>query len=137
VSRPAVTGLLPRFNAMWTGEPASGCWLWLGTGSRGYGSISVDRTHRRAHRVAYELFKGQIPHGADIDHTCKVKCCVNPAHLEAVTHQENCKRRNAGKAACPKGHPYSGINVRGDRICSVCAAEQKRTVRAALSQVQS
>lgn len=45
-----------------------------------------------AHRVAYELWVGPIPEGMELDHRCKVRACINPAHLEPVTHAENMRR---------------------------------------------
>ncbi len=72
------------------------CWLWKGGMTRGYGVYAVWRGNRyrntRAHRVAYELTIGFIPVGLEIDHLCRVRNCVNPAHLEAVTHRENILR---------------------------------------------
>ncbi len=47
-----------------------------------------------AHRAEYERRFGSIPNGMEIDHLCRVKSCVNPAHLEAVTPVEN-KRRSS------------------------------------------
>lgn len=71
-----------------------GCWLWLGKlGSKGYGLAHVENGQRQAHRVAYELAIGQIPDGLEMDHLCNVRRCVNPEHLEPVTHAENIRRR--------------------------------------------
>lgn len=80
-------------------EPNSGCWLWLGElNSAGYGRISQGSNHNGtrvrslAHRVSYELAKGPIPEGLELDHLCRVRCCVNPGHLEPVTRSENNRR---------------------------------------------
>ena len=60
-------------------EPNSGCWLWTGYTNRdGYGCFRRDLL---AHRFAYELYRGAIPAGLTLDHTCRVRSCVNPAHL--------------------------------------------------------
>lgn len=78
-----------RFDSLISPEPNTGCWLWLGTLSdNGYGIYA----HRRAHRIAFEQMKGGIPPGLDLDHLCRVRCCVNPEHLEPVTRKENCRR---------------------------------------------
>ncbi len=80
------------------------CWVWTGatyprtTGS--YGQMRVGRTPGKliqAHRVSYKLYKGEIPKGLEIDHLCRNKLCVNPEHLEAVTHYENMKRGKLGE----------------------------------------
>jgi hypothetical protein len=82
-------------------EPNSGCLLWLGyVTPKGYGSLKFNGHMRLAHRVAYEMTKGPIKKPLHIDHLCRVRCCVNPIHLEAVTIGENNRRsdlRNNGK----------------------------------------
>lgn len=66
------------------------CWFWnLRLDRDGYGRWG----NRRAHRIAYVIANGEIPAGYTIDHTCGMRSCVNPAHLEAVTGGN--KRGNA------------------------------------------
>jgi hypothetical protein len=68
------------------------CWVWLGRiEPNGYGK----RGKQWAHRISYERKYGPIPAGLDLDHLCRVPCCVNPDHLEPVTRSEN-NRRGVG-----------------------------------------
>ena len=83
-------------------EPNSGCWLWMGyVSATGYGRVpsleNSDRS-RQAHRVAYELVHGPIPPGLEPDHLCRVRCCINPDHIEPVTRQLNTLRGLRGKS---------------------------------------
>ena len=83
-----------------------------------------------AHRFAYETFVGPIPEGLTIDHLCRIRHCVNPEHLEAVTDRVNILRgegisaQHARATHCPQGHPYDLINTYvapdGDRDCRDC-----------------
>lgn len=109
----------------------SGCWEWQGGKRNEYGHVNYrQRAIGPAHRVAYELLIGPVPDGKQIDHLCRTTLCVNPVHLEPVTQRENILRGvsfsavNARKTHCPKGHPYSGTNVRiradGARRCLTC-----------------
>lgn len=104
-----------------------GCWLWMGRPAQaGYGRFSWRRVVRLAHRVSFELVKGPIPEGLEIDHLCGNPPCVNPEHLEAVDHQTNMARsRAARKTACAQGHPYTLENTfirrNGSRYCRACA----------------
>lgn len=111
-------------------ERGKDCWLWTGPHDR-YGTISVDGRNRAAHRLAYELVKGPIPEGMQIDHLCRNTLCVNPDHLEAVTSRENTLRGigptavNAAATHCRRGHPFDDANTlidgRGRRGCKACA----------------
>ena len=113
----------------------SGCWLWQGQISRnGYGRhrVGPGRPLVAAHRVSYEHFVGEIPEGLQLDHTCRVRNCVNWAHLEPVTGSENTKRQDHAerrKTECPQGHPYDDENtiVRKDgfRRCRTCERERR------------
>jgi hypothetical protein len=119
-------------------EPKTGCWIWIGcvSGSRNgqnkYGAISVGNQRKKVHRIAYEMLKGSIPEGMEIDHLCKNTLCCNPDHLEPVPHSTNCQRGQAGKyqllkTHCPQGHEYTPENTymyRNRRTCRICAYEK-------------
>ena len=85
------------------------CVVWVGsTNSRGYGLISIGGKVELAHRVAYEAAYGPIPDGMVIDHLCRVRNCVKPEHLEAVTQGENVRRGRAAAALEPGGRCING-----------------------------
>jgi hypothetical protein len=77
-----------------------GCWEWTGAMSRatGYGKATMNGRSDGAHRIMYELIVGPIPTGLDLDHLCRNRICVNPAHLEPVTRSENVRRGIGGVA---------------------------------------
>lgn len=73
------------------------CWLWRGAlNNRGYGRLTRGG-HVYAHRYVYELERGPIPTGMQLDHLCRTPACVNPAHLEPVTGTENVRRGRGAK----------------------------------------
>jgi hypothetical protein len=106
----------------------SGCWEWTGPKHHnGYGACSKTLGTKRAHRATYQLLVGDIPEGLVIDHLCRVRNCVNPAHMEPVTDYENRLRGNAVITHCPQGHEYTPDNTyvapaNSTRQCRRCAA---------------
>ena len=111
----------------------NGCWLWrLRLDRHGYGAMHLDGRTRLAHRVAYEAFVGPIPDGLTLDHTCRVRHCVNPDHLDPCTTGEN-TARIPRDATCRNGHPRTEANTylspRGDRTCIDCREYWKRKAK--------
>ena len=97
------------------------CWLWKSTiNAYGYGRFNCGGRRNgslAAHRVAYEELNGEIPNGLVIDHLCRVRHCVNPAHMETVTSGENVMRGmspsvlTATTGMCRRGHVMSDENT--------------------------
>lgn len=95
------------------------CWLYAGSlNGSGYGRISLAKGGVMVHRAMYEALVGPIPEGLQLDHLCRVRHCVNPSHLEPVTHRENMLRGtapsaiNARRTHCQKGHPFVEGNIK-------------------------
>lgn len=124
-----------------------GCWLWIaGLNRNGYGRfMDSNKITRAAHRVAYEALIATIPEGLQLDHLCRVRHCVNPAHTEPVTQAENLRRgetitaKASAATHCPDGHPYSGDNLhvtpKGHRRCRQCARDRNARRRVEQSEV--
>lgn len=76
------SAILARFEAQYIPEPNSGCWLWVGsTCHKGYGLIFFKTRQKTAHRVSWQLFRGEIPSPLWVLHKCDTPACVNPDHL--------------------------------------------------------
>jgi hypothetical protein len=113
------------------------CWIWTGgkTGATGrrqaYGFVRVEGGRRiGAHRFVYERMVGPVAEGMDLDHLCRTPLCVNPEHLEPVTHQENVRRGLAIRTHCKYGHEMAGDNLYihpdGERKCRQCMRDTAR-----------
>lgn len=119
-------------------ERTTDCWLWRG-GIRpdGYGNFWLDGKTVAAHRVSYKLMVAPIPDNLEIDHLCRNRSCVNPAHLEAVPRSVNITRgdlANRRKTHCKNGHPFNEDNTYlytnkhgiTSRYCRACNRQSHR-----------
>lgn len=118
-------------------QPSTECWPWPGYRDReGYGRSGS----RLAHRIVFERLRGAIPDGLSLDHLCRNRACVNPAHLEPVTTGVNVMRgesfgaTNAVKTRCAHGHEYDVNNTyirpNGHRDCRACIRARVRRYQA-------
>lgn len=120
---------------------ASGdCWEWTGrTNHVNRGVFYANGKTHQAHRIVWETLVGPVPDGLELDHLCRHTVCVNPDHLEPVTHRENMLRGfnpsadNAKKTHCKRGHPFDEKNTyvrpNGHRTCRRCLGMLQRRWR--------
>lgn len=115
----------------------TGCREWQGAVTQsGYGHLrrgkSIDWL---AHRYAWFLTHGSLPpEGMDLDHLCRNRLCVNPSHLEVVTHRENGRRGvfpNSAKTHCARGHEFTPENTRWTKVRGEVRQRQCKTCRRA------
>lgn len=132
----------PYASRFWSKVDKSGdCWIWTSTISNGYGCMNIGGMRPKgaqfmAHRISYTWTVGPIPEGMLLDHLCRNTLCVNPAHLEVVTHIENTMRGfspfaiKARQLRCKRGHEFTPENTtirkNGTRWCKECARMRDR-----------
>lgn len=84
------------------------CWVWKKNLRLGYGRVLWKGKLETVHRLAYKEWVGEIKYGLDLDHLCRNRACLNPNHLEPVTHKENVNRGALKKEFCLRGHKLEG-----------------------------
>lgn len=120
----------------------SPCWEWVGCihPVNGYGQFKFNGHLSNPHRFAYSYFIGTIPAGLEVDHLCRTRHCCNPMHLEAVTVQENRRRRDMHLTECKNGHPFTPSNTYlrngKTRVCRRCNAIRGQALRKRLKLVK-
>jgi HNH endonuclease len=121
-------------------QDQSGCWVWTAASDGdGYGIFYLQGKNPRAHRVSLMLEGQELPDGMVVDHMCRNRGCVNPAHLRVVDRHTNVHENslapghlNSLKTTCTRGHPLSGVNLvldRGRRRCRECKSQGLRDLR--------
>ena len=135
-----------RWQAFWNKvEKTATCWNWTAMIHDGYGHFRESKTRMtRAHQFAYTRCIGPVPSGLELDHLCRNRACVNPAHLEPVPKRINILRgmgrgaQEARRTHCPNGHLLEGANLQpsklrsGHRHCRICFNEYHRNRQARL-----
>lgn len=128
---PGRDRLTDRIYAHVAVDGPDSCWEWVGSRSmQDYSQMTIPgRGTQRAHRVSYAVFVGPLDDELTVDHTCRNTGCVNPAHLELVTFDENLRRRrlDVRGETCPKGHEFVARGeARNQRTCKQCFNEYQR-----------
>ncbi len=101
--------------------PECGCWIWEGSLSvQGYGQVRINKRLLRAHRVSYEGYVGEIPHGMQVCHRCDTPSCVNPAHLFLGTHADNHRDKVAkGRQWRPTGEKHHRVRLTESQVLEI------------------
>ena len=130
--------MIESFNEKWTPEPFSGCWLWMGAGTR-YGVSNHRHRPQLAHRVSWEIYRGQIPSRACVLHKCDTPMCVNPDHLFLGTKRDN-TRDCIHKGRWKRGKALSEQEVRNIRESTdtqVSLGRRFGVTQSAISRIKS
>lgn len=109
----------------------NGCWEWVGgKGAGGYGCFSVNGKNQKAHRVSYEAYKGKIPKGMVVRHSCDNPACINPDHLNIGTQRDNVADRELRKRRDVKGERVGTSKLTESEVLEIKASDESSSVLA-------
>lgn len=129
MDNPITAPLQDRIKQSSSVDPDSGCWNWsLSKQSNGYGQIKHEGKMKRAHRVSYLAFRGEIPVGLEVMHDCDNRSCVNPWHLTAGTHADN-------MASMSLRGPH-GVEHKGYGRPGISGSDNKQSVAIAIEGIE-
>jgi hypothetical protein len=145
MSRWAPLTLRQRLHSHFAIDAVTACWNWTAsTRSDGYGQFRVNKKNVAAHRLSYQLAKGEIPHGAMLCHTCDNRRCVNPDHLFLGDHKINAQDASRkGRLGAAETHPLAKLNnqqvltIRASKERGVDLARQFKISPSIISQIRS
>lgn len=135
ITPPRGSTLKERLMFFMVVDHVTGCWNWTANkNQKGYGRVAIDGRLHSAHRVSFEIFNGPLIDGLEVDHVCENRGCINPAHLQQITHASNVRKGNRWNIErpthCPRGHPFTAPNLghdhRGWRYCKACASRRHK-----------
>ena len=141
MARPIGSGVIPLEIRLYSKlkKLNNGCWVYPAKNGNGYGRIYYSGKQLYSHRVSYEICFGKIPKGLLVDHKCRNRACINPAHMDIVTPKENVQRGLRGSliTSCPAGHKYNFENTlyrkyrnNGQhRRCKKCHSDRERKAK--------
>lgn len=134
-----------RFMQYVSPEPNSGCWLWVGSETKGYGKLGhKDHTFSYAHRISYELYKGDIPNSLFVLHKCDNSFCVNPEHLYCGTHAQNMNDMHVRKRNAPRYGEFCGkaklkeqqvLEIRASKLTPAQLSKKYKIARETIYQI--
>ena len=127
--------LRPKGVVQYEIDHTTKCWVWKRSRqSNGYGHLTVDNQQVLAHRFVYEQNIGTIPEGMELDHLCRNPPCVNPDHLEPVSHAENCRRGMRAKLDRETATEIRTLHRVGATISGLAQkfAVSRKTIRTAI-----
>jgi hypothetical protein len=122
-------------------QAVDGCNMWQGAKrSNGYGVTMYMGKQTSTHRVMYTLVHGPVPDDMEVDHICNQRACINPDHLQLVTHAQNMRNGLVRRKTCRAGHPWTDENTyvtqvrykggtREQRYCRICRAKHQTDLR--------